>query len=430
VTQRGVLLADEMGLGKTVQVIAYINFNTDIRSVLIVCPASLKINWRNELKAWLVKQMTVSVINGDVGDLTTDIVIINYDILKRHIDKLCAMDWSLIVGDESQSIKSGKAQRSRAFLKLTSHRRVLLTGTPILNRPEELWTSLKWLDPHSWTNWYEFVTRYCAAHRDRFGLNTSGSSNLAELNRILRSTIMIRRLKRDVLPELPPKVRQIIEVPCADMALINTEIAKWKEWKRAEIRLKVLERKAKIMHKESEFADRIKAMRQDVFAGFAELSKARHDTAVYKLPTIIAHLKSAIESGHKLVFFAHHRDVLTEVQVAFPNISVVLMGGMTTTAKDFAVTRFQTDDTCRLFVGSLKAAGVGLTLTASSHTVFGEIDWSPAVITQAEDRLARIGQKNSVLVQHIVLEGSLDVLLAKKIVAKQEVIDRALGDNT
>jgi hypothetical protein len=148
-------------------------------------------------------------------------------------------------------------------------------------------------------------------------------------------------------------------------------------------------------------------------------------TALAKVPAVVSHLESLLEAGEKVVCFAHHRDVIAQIMEAIPQ-SVCLTGGMEIEERQAAVDRFQTDDDCRLFVGSITAAGVGITLTASSSVVFAELDWVPGNISQAEDRCHRIGQTESVLVQHIVLEDSLDAKLAQTIVSKQRVIDQAL----
>ena len=156
---------------------------------------------------------------------------------------------------------------------------------------------------------------------------------------------------------------------------------------------------------------------------FTEMSKARHATALAKIPHVIEHLKDCLENG-PVVFFAHHKDVIAAINEAFPD-AVKITGDVGMEDRQTAVDAFQAGKT-NLFLGNILAAGVGITLTASAHVVFGELDWVPGNMSQAEDRCHRIGQEQSVLVQHLVLEGSLDADMAKKLIKKQAVIDAAL----
>jgi SNF2 family DNA or RNA helicase len=157
------------------------------------------------------------------------------------------------------------------------------------------------------------------------------------------------------------------------------------------------------------------------------MAKIRHETALAKVGDVIDHIKSSFETADKVIVFAHHRDVIIKLKEAFGDVAVVLMGGMSDEDKNTSVDRFQNDPKVRLFVGSIMAAGVGLTLTKASLVIFAELDWVPANLTQAEDRAHRIGQVDSVLVQHIVIDGSIDCNLAKRVVSKQNLIDRAMN---
>jgi ribosomal protein S14 len=171
----------------------------------------------------------------------------------------------------------------------------------------------------------------------------------------------------------------------------------------------------------------VAALKVGASEAFNAIAKLRHDTALAKVPAVIETLKDAVEQG-KVVCFAHHRDVVAAIAEAFGPVAVTLTGDTSMAARQAAVDRFQNDPTCLLFVGNIRAAGVGLTLTASSHVVFAELDWTPANVTQAEDRCHRIGQHDSVLVQHLVLEGSLDATMARMLVSKQIVLDAALDN--
>ena len=428
------LMADQPGLGKTIQAIGVINGDPSIKTVLVIVPATLKINWQREVKKWLVRPMTIGIASGkDYPNPEPDIVIINYDILKNHRKALRARKWDCLICDESHYLKNAKAQRTKEALggrgiKPISARRILfLTGTPILNKPIELWTTLKRLDPSTWRSWKHFANRYCDAYYNGFGWDVSGASNLDELQKKLRSTIMVRRLKSEVLKELPPKRRQIIALPADGMMqTIQNEWPAMHNYTGMLENLQVAVELAKTSDNLDEYDDAVQELRNSAGLAFTEMSKARYETAMAKLPIVIEHIKNVLESEDKVVVFAHHLDVLNAIYNRFESNAVILTGETSHEDRQLAVDEFQNNPDIKLFVGSIKAAGVGITLTASSTVLFAELDWVPANMSQAEDRLHRITQTNSVLVQHLVLDGSLDASIAKTLVAKQQVLDKAL----
>lgn len=161
---------------------------------------------------------------------------------------------------------------------------------------------------------------------------------------------------------------------------------------------------------------------------FEEISRIRHQLAVAKTPEVIEHLENILESGDKIVLFAHHQDVLKMIHDHFKNVSVLIYGPTSIEDRDHRVRQFQTDPSIRLFVGSMRVAGLGLTLTAAHHVVFAELDWTPSVLTQCEDRCHRIGQEHNLLIQHLVVQGSMDSFMAKKVIAKQKSIRKALDE--
>lgn len=435
------LIGDEMGLGKTIQAIGLINADRSVKNALVICPASLKINWARELEKWLVRSLTVEIANG--GKLPeTNVVVINYDILTRHNKALREREWDILIVDECHYLKNPKAQRTAQVLgkwhrepekkieAIPAKKKVFLTGTPILNRPIELWPLLSALDKNGLgRSWKYFVTRYCEGHQNGYGWDVSGASNLDELQEKLRATIMVRRLKKDVLTELPAKRRQIIELPAN--GCIGAIKAETKAWEKQEAKLNELRVKvelAKASDNPEEYEEAVKKLRESARIAFTEISKLRHETALAKVPAVLDHLKDTLEAVDKIVLFAHHKDVIEALRNELGNECVILTGDCSQEERQAAVDRFQTDETCKVFIGSIGAAGVGITLTAASMVVFAELDWVPGNITQAEDRCHRIGQTESVLVQHLVLDGSLDAKMAKTLVEKQEVIDAALDD--
>lgn len=442
------LLGDEMGLGKTIQAVGVINADPSVQRVLAVVPASLKINWQRELTRWLTRPLTVGIANG--GDLpVTDVVIVNYEILTKHSAALHATEWDAIIVDEAHRLKSPSAQRTAQIFgtdnyiakrqKLTAdkivqpiqaRRKLLLTGTPIANRPMELFPLLHYLDPVAWPNAFTFGRRYCDAHEGPYGWDFSGASHLDELQEKLRATLMVRRLKAGVLTELPAKRRQVIELPangCA--AVIRAENAAWDRNEAAMDDARVRVEMAKASPDPDDYDAAMRALRERSNAAFMELSKLRHDTAVAKVPAVIEHITATLESVDKIVVMCHHHDVGDAIMAALGEADVTAVlhrGGLGDVEKQSAVDRFQSDPTVRVFVGSIQASGVGITLTAASTVLFAELDWVPGNVTQAEDRCHRIGQNDAVLVQHLVLDGSLDARMAHILVGKQAVLEAAL----
>ena len=447
--ERGFLLADEPGLGKTIQALGIINALPEIQRVLVICPASLKINWSREAAKWLVRKFDIQIANGKPIDMSTpdrgQMVIVNYDVLKKHKDALIAMHFDLLVMDECHFVKNSdrkkieengverwayKTQRTDIAVQIAAscRRKILMTGTPICNRTREAFVPLSILDPDRWSNFFKFGIRYAGAYRTKWGWDFSGATNLDELQRILRETVMVRRLKKDVLTELPAKRRQVIEIPANGCsAVVAAEMA---AETRQEFRHEAIEARrdqADAFDDRGTYEAAVAELRESRQAAFAEMSKLRHATALVKVDYVVEHAKELLDATDKIIIFAHHHDVVTALMAGLAEFSPVqLTGENSTSEKQASIDAFQNRPDVRVFVGSITAAGMGITLTAASTVVFAELDWVPGNMTQAEDRAHRIGQTDSVLVQHIVLDGSMDAKLAKTLVSKQDVIDRAL----
>jgi SNF2 family DNA or RNA helicase len=238
---------------------------------------------------------------------------------------------------------------------------------------------------------------------------------------------MVRRLKSEVLKELPAKLRQVIELPSEGLKEVID--AEWKAFHKCEDfmrSLRVAYELAKASDTDSEYHGAVDALRKGQTACFAEMALMRLSVAKQKLPYVIQHLKDCVSEEHKAICFAWHRDIVDAIAQAFPDNCVTMTGDTPVHIRQDVVKAFQENRDVHLFIGNMKAAGVGITLTASSHVVFAELEWVPANISQAEDRAHRIGQTDSVLCQHLVLEGSLDATMAKRIIQKQKTITKAL----
>ncbi len=450
INSKNILFGDEMGLGKTIQAIGIINADKTIKKILVICPASLKINWQREIEKWSIRPLSIGFANDNFP--ITDIVIINYDILDKHEKSIREINWDFLIADECHKVKNPKSQRAQQIfgwkgkIKKTINKKsvevevditpikarkiAFLTGTPIVNRPIELWPIAHFLSPETFNNFWGYAKQYCAAYQGKYGWDLSGASNLKELQAKLRSSIMVRRLKKDVLTELPAKQRQVIVIPANGCAnVVADEKTAWNNYQDNLILLKAQIELAKTEGDE-EYKQALENLKQGAQTAFTEIAKMRHAVAVAKAPSIAESIKEMIEedSAKKVVVFAHHHDVVSILMKELGNKAVQLTGQDKLENRQIAVDRFQNDPKIQVFVGSITAAGVGITLTAASHVIFAELDWVPGNISQAEDRLHRIGQQNNVLVQHIVLDGSLDVQMAQTIVRKQEIIDKGLDN--
>jgi len=432
-TRRGVLFGDAPGLGKTIQVLGWINNETEINSVLVICPKSLTINWMREARKWLTRDFKVSCVPG-----CGDVVVMSYEGAKKYSAQL-DRKWGLVVVDEAHLVKNPKAQRSKAVAAIVAKasRRALLTGTPIPNRPIELFPLMAMVDPAEWDpngkGFFRFALRDAAAHNSTGYWDFSGASNLDELQQRLRSTNMIRRTKEQVLTELPKKRRQVIELPANGAAkAVEAEKA---AWDRLESRLEDLRAAVELSKASDDPADfdsAVRALSGATKTAFTDISKQRHAVAVAKVPHVIEHATTCLEDADgKLLIWVHHHDVGDAIREGLSEFGVVGIDGRNSSEeRDAAVQRFQNDPNVRVFVGGISAAGVGLTLTASAHEIFAELDWVPGNMLQAEDRAHRIGQLESVLVQLMVLEGSLDARMASVLVDKMAVAEAGLDADT
>jgi len=430
----GVLFGDEMGLGKTIEAIGVLNADPAMKRVLVICPASLRLNWERELKRWLVRPMRISVAIGKQCDVdTSEVLIINYDIIGKHREKLSSVKWDGVIIDECHYLKNPKTKRTVAVLGDRDNkglvegatRQMFLSGTPIPNRPIEVLPVLKALG--LFRGWLYFVETYCAGYRSRWGWETDGASNLDQLQSYMRERVMVRRLKADVLPELPAKRRQVVEIPPNGASRVVA--AEAKAYEAHEEKLELLKAEVELAKADedgSAYKLAVDRLREAGRTAFTEMSAKRHEVAMAKIPHVVEHVENAIGDSGKVVVFAHHKDMVAGLMELFGDRAVKLTGETPMLKRREAVDRFQTDPSIQVFIGNIQAAGVGITLTAASHVIFAELDWVPGNITQAEDRCHRIGQKDSVMVQHLVLAGSLDCRMAHTLIEKQEVIDRAL----
>jgi SWI/SNF-related matrix-associated actin-dependent regulator 1 of chromatin subfamily A len=398
----GVLLGDEMGTGKSIQAIGVINSIPEISRVLLICPMTLKANWERELRKWLIRKMSIGHANANFFP-KTDIVIIHYNVV--HKFPIASTNyWDLLIVDECHRAKSAKARQTKAIVGykptrkesakgmlpssgIPAVRKLFLSGTPFENKPAELWPIVSYIAPTLFSSKSAFEKRYCGACSNGYGWQADGATNSEELGRVLRGTCLIRRLKCDVLSELPPKQRIVVEMETEGLEhVINQEQRAWKqnqpELEDAEVTLEL----AKASEDQDAFKNAVSALRNKTALIFTEIAKVRHATALAKTPAMIEMLKEELEEVSKIVVFAHHTDCLRMAHASFPNESVLVTGDTPQLDRDKFVQQFQNDPSCRLFFGSIRATGEGITLTASSNVIFFENDWTASKMAQCSDR--------------------------------------------
>ena len=401
------LIADEMGLGKTIQSIGYIQLHRDKIPVIIVCPASLKLNWEREIEAWLPNPK-VQVLSGTSPYKTKgEILIINYDIVFAWYEELKKKKPEIIVLDEVHMLK-GSTRRTKAVKKLCKEipHIIALSGTPIVNRPIEIYNTLQILDKNLFPNYLAFTRRYCNAHNNGFGMDVNGASHTDELHATLISTVMLRRKKADVLKELPDKIYSFVPI-----ALDNT-----KEYSEAEKDFIAYVRR----EKGNDAAKRIESVE-----ALAKIEGLKQLAVKGKLTEAIEWIKNFLESDQKLVVFCTHKFTIEELTKEFPK-SVKIDGSVTMQDRQKAVDDFQNKPEVKLFVGNAIAAGTGITLTASSNVAFLELPWHSGHVVQAEDRCHRIGQKDSVNIHFLLAQNTIEEKIAKLIDSKRKIVDSVL----
>jgi len=369
------LIGSEMGLGKTCQVIAYLQHHPELRPALIIVPASVKYTWQNEIDIWTKKNSEILSGRKNGKNIKEDFVIINYDIVSNRLKELKKLNPKVIILDECHFLKNSSAQRTKAVIKLCKRVKhiIALSGTPIVNRPIEFWNIIKILNPSLFSSRWDFANKYCNPTHNGFGWNLNGSSNTTELNKLLTNKIMIRHKKKDVLKDLPPKVRSIIPLEIDNAYEYNQVENNIIEW----------------IHNNEGKAKAEKAKAAEVLI---QMEKCKQIACKGKMKQAIKWIEDFLETGQKLVVFTTHTKTLDILENHFKEINVRLDGSTPVPKRQKIVNDFQNNENIKLFIGNIKAAGIGITLTASSNTCFLELGWSPAEHIQAEDRCVFEGQ--------------------------------------
>ena len=328
-------------------------------------------------------------------------------------------------------IKTPEARRTKALLDINAKRFVALSGTPAVNRPIELWPIIKRLQGKKALGYWAFATTYCDLKVTPWGKDVSGCSNPVALRNWLRANLMVRRLKADVLTELPAKMRQVIELPpsTAIKNVVDMENQKFAPHESTIIALKEKMDAAEISDDDTTFHACASAIAKEIQMGMFEIAKERSRLSELKAPLIAAHVESCLSAdpSMKIIVFTHHREAASIITTALAEYgAVTIHGGVSPDDRQAICARFQSVPECRVIVGTMGAMGVGLTLTASSRVIFVELDWRPGIMAQAEDRAHRIGQLESVLCQYFIFPDSVESKMIGSILEKMENLSQIL----
>lgn len=363
-------VCDDMGMGKTRTVIEAMIQRSQF-PILVICPSALKLNWRNEIARWVG-------IDLEIDNLEQDIIITNYERMNKYKFEIQALPIKQLVLDESHSFKEERSKRTQLALAWSRKipYKILISGTPMLNRPRELITQMEILNNiHKVGGREKFLEKYCNPRHSQYGIDYSGCSDLQELHQTMNG-IWLRRTKDDLENKLPTKT--IVPIPIIEL-------------------------------------------NQPAPTSFRDIE--RYDRAVLykKLDASVDFIEQLLERDEKVVVFVHHKDIGKALNMKFPDASVIV-GGQSPVHRQLNIDNFQLHDT-QIIICSLQASAVGLTLTASRCAVFIEYPWSPALLAQAQDRVHRLGQDKDVFIFYLYGQGSIDEYRLNTNSFKKAVID-------
>jgi SWI/SNF-related matrix-associated actin-dependent regulator of chromatin subfamily A-like protein 1 len=407
------ILADDMGLGKTTSTIIAA-LEAGAKKILIICPATLKINWKREIENY--SDRSTYIAEGKNFSTEHDFVIINYDIIKNFHDpkkkddsQILRADFDLVIIDEAHYIKNAQAQRTKLINDLVKKvdRLWLLTGTPMTSRPIDYYNLLSLIDSPVAKNWMAYVIRYCQGYQFKVGprkvWNVMGASNLEEL-RDRTVGLTLRRLKEDVL-DLPDKIITPVYL---------------------RLKSKLYE---EVMGDYYNWYEKNPEESKSLTVQFTKLTKVRQIIADEKIAQTIELAENIIEQDKKVIIFCNFTDSLNKICEHFGKAAVKLDGSMSKGERQLSVDQFQDSEKVKVFVGNIKAAGVGLTLTAGEAVIMNDLSFLPSDHSQAEDRAYRYGQKNNVLVYYPIFENTIEGIIYDILANKKQVISTILGDN-
>jgi len=396
------MLSDSMGLGKTLQAIWYM-MEADTQRNLIVAPASVLYKWQDEFAKWAEWEADViAKTKQPLGNARVQVM--SYDIMSRRAVELMDRNYDMIVADEFHRLKSGTAKRTMAFQMLTASKKLFLSGTPMLNRPVELFPVLNMINPVSFGNYWSYVNRYCNAKKVQYGTrkftDVNGASNIEELKHKL-STVMLRRTKQDVLKELPELTRSVIQLDLSN---------------------------------KKEYRQGVSDLRSSIKKGRAEavtkLTYLRQVTGLGKVDGTVELATDILDSNPegKLVVYAHHKSVVKKLVEAFKDYGVdTIVGDDSNVRRASVMKAFQNNSIPRVLVIS-SAGGEGVDLFKADNVIIAELPWHNGALSQIEGRLHRIGQTLPVTSYIMVAKNTVDEHVLRLIERKLEISANIIGE--
>jgi SWI/SNF-related matrix-associated actin-dependent regulator 1 of chromatin subfamily A len=406
------LLALDMGLGKTLLALWYLFLHTKTRLAVVVCPASVKYHWQREASSLGLRSKVLegrSAFPLDVSNV--QLIIVNYDILSDWVPYLRECDPNAVIIDECQYIMSPSTVRTAAVLKLCNRvpKILALSGTPLLNTPIDTYTTLNLLRPETFRSRFKFARRYCNAVWTHWGWKFSGISHGNELHELLKKTVMVRYRKADVLSDLPSKGREVMPVPLEDYAEYNRALKDFHGWI------------SEAYPKQARRALRAEAMTRTGYL-LRLVAQAKMKAVLEWINLFLA------DTDEKLMVYCIHRLVSSKIQEGCKSQSLLIDGSVTGRNRQDIVDRFIKDRQVRILVGNIQAAGVGIDglQDACSNAAFAELPWRPGDVTQAEDRLWRIGTTRPVSIFYLVAHGTIEERVCEIIQTKQEAVSTVL----
>jgi SWI/SNF-related matrix-associated actin-dependent regulator 1 of chromatin subfamily A len=374
----------------------------------------LKINWKREIENY--SDRPIFIAESKNFSTEHDFVIANYDIIKNFHDPknkeeslILNSKFDLVIVDECHMIKNPQALRTKLINDVvkTTERLWLLTGTPMTSRPMDYFNLLSLVDSPVAKNWLAYAVRYCAGYQFKAGnrkiWNVTGASNLEELRERTTGTIL-RRLKENVL-DLPDKIITPVYLKLKSKAYED------------------------VMGEYYDWYDKNPEESKSLTVQFSKLTKVRQIIADEKIQQTIEIAENIIEQGKKVIIFCNFTDSLNKIVEHFGKTAVKLDGSMSQHERQYSVDQFQENEKIKVFVGNIKAAGTGITLTSGESVIFNDLSFLPSDHAQAEDRAYRYGQKNNVLVYYPLYENSIEGIIYDILNNKKQVIATVMGDN-
>lgn len=419
-SRKGTLNADVMRLGKTIQTLGVCNTYDRPLRVLVVCLSNGKLNWVREAEKWLIHKTTIGYAEGDTLP-DVDFLVINYDILARHIHKIRKMEWDIIVADESRRIKNPRSGRSQAFFSIPYPKLhyFFLDGTPMTRFPVDLWPLMQVLDPQGLgRHWYNYIKTYCGATKEN-GWDKSGATNCEELQYRMRKTFMIRREKKDVSLVMP-KEPELVMVPVSSLRAYKSP----EDEDTQQTRIREIIAKAE----EANALDNLEAFDRSYAELLLTVGNDLQGVGKAKIPLVVEFIEQLLEQESKVVSFGWNRAVVDGVTAGLEknklNVSTV-KGGLSTGARDDAIMQFKEDPDVKVFNANLQAAGSSISLKEADVCVLYQFH-TPDTVEQAQERIWDVTKEVPTTIYYMVVEDSCEHAQVKLLLLRSKLIKRVM----